>query len=92
MHHHANGCFDLLIAGDQSVKLSRESISILSEKYKRFWFAHPVITGIINIFTFGILKILPNTTATSFRKISYVWQNRQKVTILPNLRICEKLK
>ena len=42
MHHHANGCFDWLISGQQSVNPSRGGISVLSGKYKRFMFVHPV--------------------------------------------------
>ena len=42
VHHHANGHFDWLIAGHQSVNPSREAISILSGKYKRFTFVHLV--------------------------------------------------
>ena len=42
VHHHANGHFDWLISGHQSVNPSREVISILSGKYKRFMFVHPV--------------------------------------------------
>ena len=42
VHHHANSHFDWLISEHQSVKLSREAISILSGKYKRFTtFVHP---------------------------------------------------
>ena len=33
VHHHANGCFDWLISGHQSVNPSKEAISILSGKY-----------------------------------------------------------
>ena len=44
VHHYAHGCFDWLIYGQQSVNLSREAISILSGKYKKFTFGHPVIT------------------------------------------------
>ena len=40
--HHANGCFDWVISGQHSVNLSREAISMLSGKYKRFTFVHPV--------------------------------------------------
>ena len=40
--HHANGCFDWLISGQHSVNPSREAISILSGKYKRSTFVHPV--------------------------------------------------
>ena len=43
VHHHANGCFDWLISGHQSVNPSREAFSILSGKYKRFTFVHPVV-------------------------------------------------
>ena len=38
VHHHANGRFDWLISEHQSVNPSREAISILSGKYKRFMF------------------------------------------------------
>ena len=42
VHHHANGRFDWLISGHQSVNTLREVISILSGKYKRFTFVDPV--------------------------------------------------
>ena len=42
MHHNANGCFEWLIFGQQSVNPWREPTSILSGKYKRFTFVHPV--------------------------------------------------
>ena len=42
VHHHANEHFDWLISGHHSVNPSREVISILSCKYKRFTFVHPV--------------------------------------------------
>ena len=42
VHHHANGRFDLLISEQQSINPSREAISILSGKYKRFTFVHPM--------------------------------------------------
>ena len=42
VHHHANGCFSWLIFEHQSVNPSRTAISILSGKYKRFTFVHPV--------------------------------------------------
>ena len=43
VHYHANGRFDWLIAGLQSINPSREVISILSSsKYKRFTFVHLV--------------------------------------------------
>ena len=38
----ANGHFNWLISEHQSVNLSREAVSILSGKYKRFTFVHPV--------------------------------------------------
>ena len=41
----ANGCFDESIYEHQSVNSSREAISILSGKYKRFTFVHPVDPG-----------------------------------------------
>ena len=43
VHHHANGRFDWLISEHQSVNPSREAISILSGKYERFTFVHPVV-------------------------------------------------
>ena len=43
VHHYANGCFDWLISGHQSVNPSREAISILSGKYKSITFLHPVV-------------------------------------------------
>ena len=42
VHHHARDRFDWLISEHQSVNPLREAISILSGKYKRFTFAHPV--------------------------------------------------
>ena len=42
VHHYANGCFDWLSSGQQSVNPWTEAISILSGKYKRFMFVHPV--------------------------------------------------
>ena len=47
--HHANGRFDWLISGHQSVYPSREAIPILSGKYKRFTFVHPATTVYIKI-------------------------------------------
>ena len=35
VHHYVNGCFDSLISGQQSVIPLRETISILSGKYKK---------------------------------------------------------
>ena len=43
VHHHANGRFDWFTPMQQSVDPSREAISILSGKYKRFTFVHPVL-------------------------------------------------
>ena len=42
VHYYANGCFDWLISGQQSDNPLREAISVLSGKYKRFTFVHPV--------------------------------------------------
>ena len=49
MRHHANGRFDWLISGHQSVNPTREAISILSGKYKRFTFVHHVVDNSTNI-------------------------------------------
>ena len=46
VHHYDKGCFDWLISGHQSVNPSRETISILSGKYKRITFVHPVNNNI----------------------------------------------
>ena len=43
VHHHANGHFDWSMSGHQSVNSLREAIYLLSEKYKRFTFVHPVV-------------------------------------------------
>ena len=43
VHHCANGRFDWLISEHQSVNPSREVISILSGKHKRFTFVHPML-------------------------------------------------
>ena len=42
VHHHANGRFDWLLSGHQSVNPQGKAISILPRKYKRFTFVHPV--------------------------------------------------
>ena len=42
VHHYANGCFDWLIYGQQSVNPWRIVISTLSGKYKRFTLVHAV--------------------------------------------------
>ena len=49
VHHHANGRFDWLISGHQSVDISREVISILSGKYKRFTFVDPVANSYFHV-------------------------------------------
>ena len=43
VHRHNNGSLDWLISEYQSVNPSREAISILSGKYKRFKFVHLVM-------------------------------------------------
>ena len=45
VHHYVNGCFDWLIFGQLSVNPWTEAISILSAKYKRFTFVHPMFCG-----------------------------------------------
>ena len=42
VHHYANGHYDWLISGQQSIKPSKESISSLYGKYERFSLVHPV--------------------------------------------------
>ena len=42
VRYYANGCFHWLISGQQSDNPVREAISILSGKYKKFTFVHPV--------------------------------------------------
>ena len=46
VHHHANDRFDWLISEHQSVNPLSVAISILSDKYKRFTFVHPVCINI----------------------------------------------
>ena len=45
VHFYANGCFDWLISGQQSVNKSREAISAVFRKYERFTFVHSVSTN-----------------------------------------------
>ena len=46
VHHHANGRFDWLISGHQSINPSREVISVLSSgKYERITFVHHVVNS-----------------------------------------------
>ena len=55
-HHYANSCFDWSISGHQSFNSSREeAISVLSGKYRRFTFVHPVTT-VMNI-SIGLLNV-----------------------------------
>ena len=42
VHHYVNSCFDWLTSEQQNVNPWREAISLLSVKYKRFTFVHPV--------------------------------------------------
>ena len=51
VHHHANGRFDWLISEHQSVNPSREAVSILSGKYKRFMFVLPAVNLIKSFYT-----------------------------------------
>ena len=46
VHYYASDNFDWLIPEQQNVNPSREAISILSGKYKRFTFVHPVMFDI----------------------------------------------
>ena len=50
VHHYANSCFDRFISVQQIVNPSREAISILSEKYKRFTFVHPLLALTILVY------------------------------------------
>ena len=43
VNHRANDRFDWLLSEHQTVNCFREAISILSGKYKRFTFVHPVV-------------------------------------------------
>ena len=67
MHHHATGCCDWLISEHQSADPSGEVISMLSEKYKRFTFVHPVAVGATyqRILSFVLLRDL--SFSLSFR-------------------------
>ena len=57
VHYYANDCFDRLISGQQSDNPLREAISILSAKYKRFTFAHPVILALYFLLI-GLIAVL----------------------------------
>ena len=61
VHHYANSCFDWLKSGHQIVNPSREAISILSGKYKRFTFVHPVT---------AVMSVLTNDSVATFYKIT----------------------
>ena len=58
VHHLANGRFDWLIFGHQSVNPSREAISILFGKYKRFTLVHSV--AVANESNLQLTQILMN--------------------------------
>ena len=45
IHDYADGCFDWLISGPQCDNPLREAISILSGKYERFTFVHPLLAN-----------------------------------------------
>ena len=47
VHYDANDRFDWIISGHQNVNPSREAISILSGKYKRFTFVHSLSVNMI---------------------------------------------
>ena len=49
MNHCASCCYNWLISGQQSVNPSREEISILSRKYKRFMFVYPVVNNEVGV-------------------------------------------
>ena len=61
VHDHTNSSFEWLISGHQRVNFSREGISILSWKYKRVTFVHPVSP-------IQILKSKLNQTVNSYLK------------------------
>ena len=50
MHHYVDSCFEWLISGDQSVNPLMEATSILSGKYKRFAFVHPMVERVVDLF------------------------------------------
>ena len=56
VHNKANDCFDCLTSGHQSVNSSRQAISMLSGKYKRFTFVYPVIVTTIILLCKDLLK------------------------------------
>ena len=63
MGHHANGSFDWLMSGHLSINPLREAISVLSVKYKRILFVHPVRH-----------KLLGITVRQSFVNSDYLWR------------------
>ena len=101
VHHHANGRFDWLISGQQSVNPSREAISILSVKYKTFTFVHPVQDSCVFLyFVFELFScssdrellsqyIIRNSLKEDLIGVSFTLNDqRQNVQIL----ICSPLK
>ena len=60
MHPYDGGGFDWLISRHQGVIPWREAISIMTEKYKRFTFVHPVVvqTNLIKALILGEKQFL----------------------------------
>ena len=74
---HRYGHFDWLISGHQSVNSSREATSIMSGKYKRFTFVHPVGHGLEFDTKYHILHDF-RTFTSSEEKTSYHYKSLHK--------------
>ena len=90
VHYFVSGCFDWLISGQQSDNPLREAISILSGKYKRFTFVHPVIIGLI---FFGMPREIPFMCHPLIQQLLYLFPRTHRILISGNDRkINEKEK
>ena len=82
VHHYANERFDWIISEHHSVNTSREVISILSGKYKRFTFVRSVIRRQISVYFETQQTVIHSTLMADFgfgfTKGSFLLLNSQK--------------
>ena len=76
VHHHANGRFDWLISGHQSVNPSRKAISVMSGKHKRFQFVHPVQYHILDCIKDDYKPIVLHQDFFQIRKSQKLWKTK----------------
>ena len=75
VHHYAYSCFDLLISGHWNVNPSREAISMLSGKHKRFMFVHPVGESYFLLRAFPVFFIKYCHNLCTQRQIVVRWKH-----------------